>query len=186
MSANTKIVVIGGSAGSLGTIMNILKLLPLQYNKPVIVVVHRLKNVTSEMDKLLSAHAGRVVIEPDDKAPVENEIYLAPQNYHLLIEEDGSFSLDYSEAVHFSRPSIDVTFESVARVYKSGAVAVLLSGANADGTKGIAHIVAQHGSAIVQSPDSAEYAFMPASAIDANNNVQVFTPDEITHYLQHL
>lgn len=185
MHTPAKIIIIGGSAGCLPVLIDLLKQFPASFQIPVVVVLHRLKNVLSEMDMILSFHtANKKVIEPEDKELIkENSIYLAPQNYHLLIETDYSFSLDYSEPVQFSRPSIDVTFESAAKVFGAGVIGVLLSGANADGTAGIKEILEKKGSAIVQDPATAEYAFMPQNALDHNSNVKVLTPSSLSNYL---
>lgn len=187
MDRTVKVIVIGGSAGSLSTLFEILKAVPQHVDVPIIIVLHRLRNVVSEMDKILSQYTNRLVVEPDDKDPLKkNVVYLAPQNYHLLVEEEGFFSLDYSEVVQYSRPSIDVTFESVATVYASGVLAILLSGANSDGTAGVAKILEKKGTVVVQHPDTAQYAFMPENAIDNNIDVKVLTPHEIRDYLQSL
>jgi two-component system, chemotaxis family, protein-glutamate methylesterase/glutaminase len=188
MKRSTEIILLGGSAGSLPVLINILKELPSTFDIPVVVIIHRLKNVVSEMDKILSFHtANKKVIEPEDKEMIKgNCIYLAPQNYHLLIEADRSISLDYSEAIQYSRPSIDVTFESAADVYGKGVVAILLSGTNSDGTAGIKKVLDKKGTAIIQDPATAEYSFMPQNAIDHNKEVKILAPDAITKYLQSL
>jgi two-component system chemotaxis response regulator CheB len=183
-----EMLVIGGSAGCLPVLNKILAAIPPALNIAIIVVIHRMKNVPSEMDKLLSFHSPeKKVVEPEDKEAIKTDcIYLAPQNYHLLVEADRTFSLDYSEAVHYSRPSIDVTFESVAEIYGEQVLAILLSGANCDGTKGVRKIIERGGSVIVQHPDTAEYSFMPKSVTDQKLAAQVLQPHEITEYLHTL
>jgi two-component system, chemotaxis family, protein-glutamate methylesterase/glutaminase len=185
---NCKAVVIGGSAGSVSVIMQILRSLPTDFHIPVIIIIHRQRNVVSEMAKILSAATPpKKITEPEDKEPVKNDgIYLAPQNYHLLIERNNTFSLDYSEAVQFSRPSIDVTFESAAKVYKSKLVAILLSGANNDGTAGLQKVIKCKGTAIVQSPDTADYTAMPQNAIAICKGVHILRPAEISSFLTGL
>lgn len=181
-------VVIGGSAGSIPLIMTILRELPKNFSFTVVIVIHRLKNVPSEMNQLLSLSSqGIEVKEPDDKEPVEKQhIYLAPQNYHLLIEKSKTFSLDYSEPILYSRPSIDPTFESVAEVYANRAVGLLLSGANADGSQGLSAIVQQGGTGIVQEPSTAEYPIMPQTALTKNRNIIALTPLQISRFLHSL
>jgi len=180
------IVVIGGSSGSIGIITSIVNALPAGFNIPVIIIIHRKKNVTSELKRTLSS-ISRKVTEPEDKERItDGGIYLAPQNYHLLIEHERIFSLDYSEPEHFSRPSIDVTFLSVAEVYKHSALAILLSGANRDGAAGIAGITARGGRAIVQDPATAEYPLMPEAAIKNNINVEIHSPQNIVDVLLRL
>lgn len=182
------IVVIGGSAGSIPVVSDILSGLPSKLRIPIVIVLHRQRNVRSEMTEIFQARSRDIkVIEPEDKEPaLPGSIYLAPQNYHLLIETKKNFSLDYSEQEHFSRPSIDVTFESIGRVYGKKAVAILLSGANKDGTCGIEFILQQNGKAIVQDPTTAEYPIMVRSAIEISKNVLVYTPDEIVKYIANL
>lgn len=182
------IVLVGGSAGSLPVIMSMIETLPAVLDCPVVIVLHRLKNVNSELVKLLAGlQPGRKVCEPEDKVSVKSgHIYLAPQNYHLLMEADKTFSLDYSEPVHFSRPSIDVTFESVARVYGKQVVAILLSGANDDGAAGLDYIYQSGGRVAVQDPETCEYPLMPLSAIHKNREVLILQPDEIALFLENL
>lgn len=187
MQAAKKIVVIGGSAGSLPVIISLMKSLPVSFAFPIIIVLHRQRNVKSEMKQLLVDIAHKKIIEPDDKEPVLNGfIYLAPQNYHLLVEEDFTFSLDYSEAIKFSRPSIDATFESAARVYGAGAIAMLLSGANTDGCAGVAAILNQQGVALVQDPATCEYPTMPSACLQANPDSIMLAPLAMALYLQNI
>jgi two-component system chemotaxis response regulator CheB len=188
MTRSSSLIIIGGSAGCLPVLINILKNLPPAFDIPIVIVLHRLRNVVSEMDKILSFHASKKkVAEPEDKEMIKNGcIYLAPQNYHLLVEADHSFSLDYSEAVQYSRPSIDVTFESAANIYGTGTIAILLSGTNGDGTAGIRKIIEKQGTGIAQDPATAEYSFMPQNAIDNNKEIKIFAPTAITIYLQSL
>src|SRR5690606_7668198 len=118
--------------------------------------------------------------EPEDKQQVrKGNIYLAPQNYHLLVEDDKCFSLDYSEQVNHSRPSIDVTFESIAKVYGPKCVGILLSGANNDGAEGIAAIIKAGGTGIVQNPETTDFPYMPKSAIYKSENARILTIHEI-------
>lgn len=182
------VLVIGGSAGSMQLVTELLQALPKPFPFPVLVVLHRLKNVSSSLDTVLAGKESDICIqEPNDKEVIQkNRVYLAPQNYHLLIETDQTISLDYSETVHYCRPSIDVTFESVAEVFAGQAVAILLSGANQDGADGLLAISEQGGVAIVQDPATAEYPAMPQAAIDRNANAVVMTPQNIASYLHTL
>lgn len=176
------IIVVGGSAGSIQILLDILEHIPAAYCVPVVLVVHRMKNVHSELHRILSVN--KRIIEPEDKQPIkECSIYLAPQNYHLLVEEDKSFSLDYSELVNYSRPSIDVTFSSICDTFGKKVLAVLLSGANNDGAQGMAQIIRAGGTGIVQSPDTAAYPAMPNAAIDANAAVKILLPEDIVKYI---
>ena len=187
MATTNKIAIIGGSAGSLPVVVDLLKQLPANFKIPIIIVLHRQRNVKSELVEILAAIPNSKIIEPDDKDKIESGcIYLAPQNYHLLLEIDGTVSLDYSELVRYSRPSIDVTLESASMVYGSGVTAIILSGANNDGTSGVNAILKNRGTAIVQEPSSAQYAAMPYACIKGNVGSMVMTPAEISVYLKKL
>ncbi|HWB25599.1 MAG TPA: chemotaxis protein CheB [Chitinophagaceae bacterium] len=188
MIETKKIIAIGGSAGSLTVVLNLLQNLSPNFIIPIVIILHRLKNIPSEMDKIVSITRGDLKLkEPDDKEPIlAGYIYIAPANYHLLVEADGTFSLDYSEPVQYSRPSIDVSFESIAHIYGPNATAVLLSGANNDGTAGITEIIAKGGTALVQNPELSEYPVMPAAAIRKNPTALICSPDEISKYIEKL
>ncbi|RAJ82057.1 two-component system chemotaxis response regulator CheB [Chitinophaga dinghuensis] len=185
MQSSTRfdIIAIGGSAGSLAVVARLLKSLPGEMNIPVVLIMHRLKNVSSELNRLLAF--GRPIQEPEDKQRMESgHIYLAPQNYHLLLESDGTFSLDYSELVHYSRPAIDESFFSIADAYGQRALGILLSGASADGAEGLARIVKSGGIGIVQDPAEAEFRIMPQAAIDLSAKINIMTTDEIITYIR--
>lgn len=178
MNNSFDVITIGGSAGSLLVLTDILDALPDHRVTPVIIVLHRLRNVQSEMGRLLSTKIR--IIEPEDKEPVrEHCIYLAPQNYHLMVEADKTFMLDYSELVNYSRPSIDMTFSSIADVYGPRALGILLSGANKDGAAGLCQIMAAGGRGIVQDPRTAAFEAMPQSAIEMCEGVQILTIENI-------
>ena len=181
------IILIGGSAGSLEVIAYLLQSLPKTFTIPVVIIVHRMKNTSSRLDKLLIKQSGlRNIIEPEDKEPVKpGMIYLAPQNYHLLVEKDYCFSLDYSEPINFSRPSIDLSFESFSNVYGANTLAVLLSGANKDGATGLRKVIQKNGTALIQSPETAEYPTMPVAAIEMNKTAIVESPDQILNRILH-
>jgi two-component system chemotaxis response regulator CheB len=181
------IIVIGGSAGSIEVIMYLLKSLPKKFQPPVVLIIHRMKNTSSSLNDMLSKEAGvKNIIEPEDKEPIKRgRIYLAPQNYHLLVEQDHTFSLDYSEPVNFSRPSIDLSFESIAALFGPKTLAILLSGANKDGAAGLKKVIDKGGMALVQSPESAHYPAMPKAAIDLNSKVLIQNPEQILHYILH-
>lgn len=182
-----KLVIIGGSAGSLPVLLDVVENLPIGFQTPVVIVLHRLKNVNSDMDKILADAQDHMKIrEPEDKEPIRpGYIYLAPQNYHLLLETEKIFSLDYSELVHFSRPSIDVSFESAARVFGPNLTAVLLSGANQDGAAGMEAVVQAGGTAIVQDPASTDYPAMPTAAIQKTNDILILQPVDIVNYFKN-
>lgn len=162
-----QVVAIGGSAGSLETVLAMTQALPTHMRAVIIIVLHRKNDPESILKNLLSYKTQAPVREVEDKDDIQpGNIYIAPPDYHLLIEDEHTFSLDSSEKVHFSRPSIDVTFESVADVFRERAIGILLSGANADGAGGLLKIRAAGGLTMVQNPVSAEVEFMPQQAID--------------------
>ena len=166
-TGNNHTLIIGGSAGSLAVIMSILSHLGPKQDLSVIIVVHRKSDQDSILAEVIQSKTGWKTVEADEKEEIKPGIaYLAPANYHLLIERDRSFALDDSEKVNFSRPSIDVSFESAADVFGSELIAVLLSGASADGVQGLIRVKESGGISIVQSPESAEISYMPEQAIN--------------------
>lgn len=180
-------LVIGGSAGSLEVILNLVAQLPRLPNAVVIIVVHRKKDNDSILVNLLSSRTRLSVKEVEDKDPILlNTIYLAPPDYHLLIERADLFSLDSSEKIHYSRPSIDVTFESVAEAFGVHTIGVLLSGANADGAVGIAKIRHAGGYTIVQNPATADVGYMPQQALDLTPVDSILSASEIPALLEKL
>ena len=174
----------GGSTGSIDVLLDLLPNLQAPLSCTLIIVLHRKNTTDSTLANLLSFKTKIPFREVDDKdAIVPGTIYLAPADYHLLIERDKTFSLDGSEKVKYSRPSIDVTFESAADVYGSALVGVLLSGANADGTDGLNAIKGAGGIAVVQNPASAQVGFMPQQAILHAPVDFVLTINELTAFV---
>lgn len=180
-------LVIGGSAGSIDVLLQVLPGLNTPLRFPVIIVLHRRYSETSSLDLLLASRTGLVVKEPEDKEEMENgTVYLAPADYHLLTEHNRQFSLDYSEKVNFSRPSIDVTFQSAAEVFGTGTVGILLSGANADGVSGLLAIRRQGGYVVVQDPQTAQTPFMPRQAIEAGLADKIMNPEQLTAFINSI
>ncbi|MCJ8209072.1 chemotaxis protein CheB [Mucilaginibacter sp. RS28] len=182
-----KLVVIGGSAGSLPVIMFILQHLKPTLRIPVVVVLHRKSDSDSSLSTLMAHRAKLVVKEADDKDPIiPGMIYLAPPDYHLLVERDKHFSLDDSEKINYSRPSIDVTFESAAEAYGKGTVGILLSGANADGVDGL-QVIQEHGGIIaVQDPSSAQVPYMPQAAVNQLKVERILGIQDIPGFIDSL
>jgi two-component system chemotaxis response regulator CheB len=175
------VIVIGGSAGSLEVILNITNCLPLFATAIIIIVVHRKIDNDSILEDLVAYKTLYAVKEVEDKdAIIPGTIYIAPPDYHLLIENKNTFSLDSSEKIHFSRPSIDVTFESVAEIFTNHVMGILLSGANADGAAGLACIKELGGHTLVQNPASAEMSIMPQQAINRNIVDRIVEPAQIS------
>lgn len=182
-----KIVLIGGSAGSLHVILDILAHLRADLDIPVVIVLHRKNDSDSSLSQLMGFRTGLPVKEADDKEPIlPGSVYLAPADYHLLIETNKTFSLDDSEKVNFSRPSIDVTFETAAEAYGAGVTGILLSGANADGTDGLSIIKSFKGTIVVQDPLTAQVPYMPQQAIDAMPIDQILDVAQISDYINKL
>ena len=161
-----RLLVIGGSAGGLEAILQIFPGLQPREDLAVVLVLHR-RGGESVLTEVLRDKTGWPVKEAEEKEPISPaNIYLAPPDYHLLIENDHTFSLDYSEKIHYSRPAIDVTFETAAEAYGAGVIGLLLSGANHDGTAGLKVIKSAGGVVMVQDPAEAVVAYMPRYAIE--------------------
>ena len=183
--ANSRILLLGGSAGSFKLLFRLVKLLPQNLNKTVIIIIHRKKNFFSEIEKLFAENSRMLLREISDKEPIlDNTIYIAPANYHSLVENEGFFSLDVSDAVWYSKPSIDVTFESVAEVYKDRVTAVLFSGANQDGAEGLLKLRQKGALTIAQHPEDAEMTEMPQAAIDIHAAEYILRTTEIFELLE--
>lgn len=158
-------LVIGGSAGSLDVLLKVLPDIDVNISFPIIIVVHRRHGADSLLPTLLSSRTKLAVKEADEKEEITaGTVYIAPSDYHLLIEHDETFSLDYSEKINYSRPAIDATFQTAAEVYKTGLACLLLSGSNADGVNGLQSVKAWGGTVLIQDPESAQVAYMPEQA----------------------
>ncbi len=160
-------VVIGASAGGVEALLGILPPLSARLAVPVFVVVHLPRDGRSLLVSLFGTRCAAPVVEVEDKMPVvPGTIYFAPPDYHLLIDQGPSLSLSADEPVNWSRPSIDVLFESAVDVYRSRLAGVILTGANDDGAAGLAAVHRAGGIAIVQNPDRAVVPIMPAAALE--------------------
>jgi two-component system chemotaxis response regulator CheB len=178
-------VAVGASAGALEALSAILPGLPADYPLPVFVVVHLPPDRDSLMARLLQDSSRIKVREAEDKEAIEpGTVYLAPPDYHLLIEPDRRLSLSGEEPVLFSRPSIDVMFETAAEAYGPGLVGVVLTGANSDGARGLRAIRAAGGTVLVQRPDAATSSAMPRAALDACPEALALTLQEIAEHLR--
>lgn len=180
-------LLIGGSAGSLEVLFKLLPRLKPDLSFPIVLVLHRRSSADSSLTDLLSGKTTNITREVEDKDPVlPGIIYLAPADYHLLIEHGHYFALDYSEKINFSRPSIDVTFESAADVYADSTVAILLSGANEDGTEGLIAIKKAGGLTVAQDPATAQMPFMPHNAIARSEVDHVFDLAQMAAFVNSL
>jgi len=182
-----ELIVIGGSAGSLQVILEMIKKLNQPLRFPIVVVIHRKTQATNILQALLQQFSSKEIIEIEDKTEIaKDKIYLAPADYHLLFEDKKMISLDSSEKLNYSRPSIDVTFKSAAEIFGSSLVGILLSGANADGTEGLAYIKKNSGKIWIQDPETAEVDYMPKFAIKINEYDLLVQPEDLADYIQKL
>ena len=182
-----KVVIIGGSAGSLEVLLQVLPKLQNIDTLVIILIVHRRNSDDNFLEELIRMKSGLKVKEVEDKTPIKlGHVYVAPADYHLLIEDNFSFSLDVSEKVNYSRPSIDVGFESAADVFRTKLVAILLSGANNDGTNGLLAVKENGGTVIIQKPETADVPYMPAYAIKNLEADYILSPTEIAEFIKGL
>ena len=183
-----KAVVIGVSAGGMETLNKLFALLSSSLKIPIIIVQHI--SPDQEFDFLMehySTIAKRKVKEVEEKEPVKpGLIYFAPPNYHILIEEDFTFSLSVEEKICYSRPSIDVLFSSASYVYMSQLLGIVLTGANGDGSEGALCIKENGGYVIAQDPKEALYPVMPQMTIDKVNVDKILKITEIAQFLNNL
>lgn len=185
--SNCKVVIIGGSAGSLHVLMNILPNLPKLNSFALVIVLHRKSSDDLTLEELLKVKSEIPVKIIEDKIPfLPGFLYVVPSNYHLLFEKNDTLALDTSEKVNYSRPSIDVSFESAAEVYGRNMVGILLSGSNADGTEGVKAIQKSGGLIIIQNPESAEMPFMPKNAILHTKPDYILNTQEILNFILSL
>lgn len=176
-------IVIGSSAGAVQALSEILPRLPSDYPLPILIVVH-VPAAPSGLTTLFSAKCAMSVVEPDDKeAILPGTVYFAPPGYHLLVEPGGSIALSADEPVLFSRPSINVLFESAADTYGPDLLGIVLTGANEDGSRGAAQIEARGGSVLVEDPATAYAAAMPAAALARCSAARALPLDAIADHL---
>lgn len=173
------IVAVGTSWGGLAALGRILTDLPKTFPAPVLVIQHRSKDSDDLLAKLLQDLCDLDVREAEDKDVLQPAtVYVAPSDYHLMVDF-GQVTLTTDAPVRYSRPSIDVAFESVSRAYGSGAIGVVLTGANDDGSRGLARIIALGGRGIIQDPATAEVPIMPAAAMKAAPTAEIVQLQDI-------
>lgn len=164
--ANLEAVVIGASAGGVEAFTELFSALPATFGLPVVAVMHLPPATESLLVEVLGRHCPLPLQEACDKEPIRGgTVYVAPPGYHLLVERDRSLALSVDAPVNYSRPSIDVLFESAAHAYRERLLGIVLTGANEDGARGLAAIRACGGAAWVQDPATAMASAMPAGAI---------------------
>jgi len=180
-------ILIGASAGAVQALLAILPALPASFALPVLVVVHIPADRDNMLVPLLQSKCRITVKEAEDKEPIEGGVvYFAPSDYHLLVEADHSLSLSTDEHVNYSRPSIDVLFETAADAFGADLVGVILTGANHDGATGLRTVQAAGGVAIVQDRAEAYATAMPDAALQACPSAHVMSINAITTYLTSL
>jgi two-component system, chemotaxis family, protein-glutamate methylesterase/glutaminase len=179
-----ELIAIGTSWGGLHALSRVLETLPDDVDQPIVVAQHRSpESRDGGLGELLSAHTRRVVRDAEDKDRIEKcHVYLAPPDYHLLVER-GWLALSVDAEVQYSRPSIDVLFESVADAYRERAIGIILTGANDDGAAGLRRIKELGGVAIVQEPATSVRRAMPDAAIAATDADAVLPLEEIGKFL---
>ena len=182
-----KALIIGGSAGSFQVIVHILSQLPENFPLPILLSLHRLKHVRNGFVEALSIKSKINIIEPYDKQLIKaGNAYLAPANYHMLVDIDKRIALSISRQVNHFRPSIDLSFQTAADVYKNKLVGVILSGANKDGANGIKKISDNGGYTVVQSPEDSQISTMPKSALNLIKPDKLLTVKEISDFINTL
>lgn len=180
-------VAIGASAGAVQALLTILPTLPANYPLPVFIAVHVPPDRGNGLVPLLQASCALEVVEAEDKETVRpGTVYFAPPDYHLLIERDGGLALSWDEPVNYSRPSIDVLFESAADAYGAGLIGVVLTGANNDGAAGLRAIMQMGGEAFVERPSEAYASAMPEAALAACAGATAMSLADIANYLVKL
>ncbi|MCB0395047.1 MAG: chemotaxis protein CheB [Flavobacteriales bacterium] len=177
-------LVIGASAGGLKAIREILVPLPQNFSLTILIVQHIAPDAGSVWPTILDKQCRIRVKEADEKeTAMPGTVYIAPPNYHLLVETDRTLSLTIDERVCYARPSCDVLFETAADAYRERLVGVVLTGANNDGARGLTKIKEYGGFTIAQSPESAESPYMPLAAIEACQPDLILSPDKISETL---
>ena len=178
-----ELIVVGTSLGGLNALEILLNEFPASFLLPIVIVQHRGKDTDEGICEYLQRYSAMPIVEVEDKQDIKNgHVYIAPPNYHLLVER-GCFALSTEAPVYFARPSIDVLFESAARTYKNRVIALVLTGSSRDGAQGAKMIKEFGGLVIAQDPNSAESNVMPYSAILAAEIEHVLPLAEIGPFL---
>lgn len=183
---NKDLIVIGCSLGGMNALQTIFRALPPEFCVPIAVVQHRHKASNEALPEFFRRSTRLSVVDVDDKQWIKPAcVYLAPSNYHLLVER-GEFSLSTEDAVRHSRPSIDLLFESAADAYGQTLIGVILTGANDDGARGAKRIKEKGGFVVAQDPKTAEAPTMPQAAIDAGAVDRILPLERIGPFLVEL
>jgi two-component system chemotaxis response regulator CheB len=180
------VVVIGSSLGGLEAVATVLAALPEEFPLPIVIAQHRSTTppADGQLQGIWQRHTELVVCDAEDKSPmVPGRVYIAPADYHLMIEARDRFALSTEGPVLWARPSIDVLFHSAADAYGEGVIGVILTGASADGSQGIRAIRARGGCALVQDPSDAACDVMPRAALSATSVNHVLGLEEVGRML---
>ncbi|HNW56944.1 MAG TPA: chemotaxis protein CheB [Bacteroidales bacterium] len=187
MNRNIKIVVIGGSAGSFDVVKKILCSVPKEFSLPVVLCLHRLRDVRNGFVESLNIDSKISVKEPLDKEQIKpGFVYLSPSNYHLLIEPGRYFALSTEAERNYSRPSLDITFESAGYSFRENMAGIILSGANTDGAKGLFSAFQDGAFSIIQDPQNAQFSIMPGEVLKYFKPHKVLTCEEIIDFFDSL
>ncbi len=184
-SNSVELIVIGCSLGGMNALTTILGPLPADFPVPIAIVQHRARTSNERLPAYFRRATKLAVVDAVDKEwPRPGHVYFAPSDYHLLVSR-GELSLSVDEPVSYSRPSIDVLFESAADAYGSQLIGIVLTGNNADGARGAKRIKQRGGTVIVQDPLTAEAPAMPQAAIQATSVDRILPLEDIGPYLIH-
>jgi len=182
-----ELVVVGGSAGAVQVLQHLTSALTTSFSPAMVIVLHMPPGSRGVFHELLSGPSRPSMKVAEDKEPIASgRIYFATPGYHLLVEGNGTFALSLDEPVHFSRPSIDVLFETAAEAYGERVLGIILSGANADGAAGLRAIAEAGGATVVQRPETAEVPIMPEAALQGCRDSYVADAEAIAQLLASL
>lgn len=182
-----EVLLIGGSAGSLEVLSLLLPQLNQIYSFSIFLILHRKSASDTTLENLIALKTKIPLEKVEDKVKIKRgHIYVAPSDYHLLFEKNNCLSLDVSEKVNYSRPSIDVSFESAAVAFGRNCTAMLLSGANSDGSLGLKAVQHAGGTVVIQNPENAIMPFMPQSAVDIMTPNHIFEISDLVNYINEI
>lgn len=182
-----QLIVIGISAGGINFMNKLLSNLSSNFTIPIVVIQHVSDNSKGSWVKMLNEQSPLTIKEADEKEKItEGTIYFAPANYHLLIEQNKTFTLTLEDKVNYARPSIDVTFETAADCFRENLIGIIGTGANADGAKGLKKIKHTGGHTIVEDPSQAETPSMPEAAIKATQPDLILSNEAITKHMNQI
>lgn len=187
MTGQYRLVVIGASAGGLDVCLSLLSDLSADFQFPIILAQHVCPNSKSHLAEILSNTTTLSVKDAEDKMPINSGcVYISPPGYHTQVEFNHTISLSADDPVNFSKPSIDVLFNSAAEIYQQSLIGVLLTGANSDGAKGLLSIQEHGGLVMTQDPTTALSPIMPVSGIKLTQTKNVYSPSRISLELNKL